>query len=78
MRSLIAAESRKLTTTRTPYLLLAGVIAMAVISVIDPGHSAGTFQKPFHEQTFVFFTALLTRVLILVLGIRAVTDEWRY
>lgn len=78
MRRLIAAEVKKLTTTRTTYLLLIGVIAMSVISVVDPGHSAATFAKPFHEQTFVFFTALLTRILILVLGIRAVTDEWRH
>jgi ABC-2 type transport system permease protein len=31
-----------------------------------------------HEQTFAFFTALLARVPVLVLGVRAVTDEFRH
>jgi ABC-2 type transport system permease protein len=78
MADLIAAEVKKLTTTRTLYLVLTGVIAMAVISVIDPDYGAATFEKPFHEHTFVFFASLLTRVLILVMGIRAITDEFRY
>lgn len=78
MKNLIAAEAKKLSTTRSVYFLLAGVILMAVMSVIDPDHSAATFDKPFHEQTFVFFTSLLTRVLILVLGIRVMSDEFRH
>jgi ABC-2 type transport system permease protein len=78
MRNLVAAEVKKLTTTRGLYLLLAGVVAMAITSVIDPERTAAAFSKPFHEQTFVFFTSLLTRILVLVLGIRAITDEFRH
>jgi ABC-2 type transport system permease protein len=78
MHRLVAAEVRKLTTTRTTYLLLAGVVAMALTSVVDPERSAGTFAQPFHEQTFVFFTSLLTRILVLVMGIRVITDELRH
>lgn len=78
MKRLIAAELKKLTTTRTIYLLFAGVVAIAMISTIDPDHSAATFEKPFHEQSFVFFSSLLTRILILVLGIRVMTDEFRH
>ncbi|HYO61457.1 MAG TPA: ABC transporter permease [Actinomycetota bacterium] len=78
MRDLIASELRKLTTTRLVYLLFAGVAALAVISVLDPGTGASTFERPFHEQTFLFFTSLLTRVVVLVMGIRAITDEFRH
>lgn len=78
MRKLVAAEIRKLTTTRAIYLLFAGVAVMAVVSVLDPGRSAATFAKPFHEQTFLFFTSFLARILVLVMGIRAITDELRY
>lgn len=78
MRKLVAAEVRKLSTTRSFYLLLAGVVVLALVSVVDPERSAATFAKPFHEQTFVFFTSLLTRILVLVMGIRAITDELRY
>ena len=78
MTSLIGAEFRKLFTTRTLYYVLAGVLAMAVVSVIDPEHTAASFERPFHEHTFLFFTSLLARVLILVLGIRAIADEYRH
>jgi len=78
MRGLIVAEYKKLTTTRATYLLLAGVIVVALVTVFDPGHDAATFERPFHEQTFVLYTALLTRILILIFGIRLVTDEFRH
>jgi ABC-2 type transport system permease protein len=78
MGSLIAAEFKKLLTTRSTYLLAAAVAVAGVVTVFDPGHDASTFAKPFHEQAFVLFTALITRIFILVLGIRAVTDEFRH
>ena len=78
MISLIGAELRKLTTTRGTYVLVAAAVVVSIVTVADPGHSARTFQKPFDEQTFLFFTSLLTRVLILIMGIRVVTDEFRY
>ena len=78
MRALIGAEWLKLRTTRTVYLLLAGVAALAVVTVMDPGYEASEFGKPFHEHTFVLFTSLLSRILIFVLGVRVVTDEFRH
>lgn len=74
----MGAEWRKLTTTRTIYLLLMGVAALAVVTVMDPGYEAAEFAKPFHEHTFVLFTSLLSRILIFVLGVRVVTDEFRH
>ena len=78
MKNLVAAEIKKISTTPSIYFLLVGISVMALMSVLDPGHSAATFDKPFHEQTFVLITSLLTRILILVLGIRAITDEFRH
>jgi ABC-type transport system involved in multi-copper enzyme maturation permease subunit len=78
MKNLISAELRKLTSTRWIYLLALGVVAMAVVSVLDPARDAATFEKPFHEQVFVLFAALLTRVLIFVMGVRVMTDEVRH
>jgi ABC-type transport system involved in multi-copper enzyme maturation permease subunit len=78
MKNLISAELKKLTSTRWIYLLGLGVVAMAVGSVLDPARDAATFEKPFHEQTFVLFAALLTRVLIFVMGVRVMTDETRH
>lgn len=78
MTTLIRAEWLKLRTTKTAYLLLAGVVALAVVTVLDPGYDATEFSRPFHEHTFVLFTSLLSRILIFVLGVRVVTDEFRH
>lgn len=78
MKRLVASELTKLRTTRMVYLMLIGVVALAGISVIDPERSAAAYDKPFHEHLFVLLTAMLTRVMILVVGIRAITDEFRH
>ena len=74
---LIRSELLKLRTTRTAYFLLAGLIGLSVITVLDAGF-VDTIEKPFDEQAFVFFTAMLARVLIVIFGIRLVTDEFRH
>ncbi|HEV2754567.1 MAG TPA: ABC transporter permease [Actinomycetota bacterium] len=78
MRDLVAAELKKLTSTRWIYLLAVGVVGLSVVSVLDPGRDAAMFEKPFHEQTFVLFASLLTRVLVFVMGVRVMTDELRH
>lgn len=75
---MVRAEIKKLSSTRSTYLLLIATVALAIVTVLDPGDGAATFTKPFNEQTFVFFTSLLVRVLVLVLGVRAITDEFRH
>ena len=78
MRALIRSEFLKLRTTRTVYLLFAGIVAISIVTVLDPNHSAATFDKPFNDQTFLLFTSMLTRLLIFVLGVRLITDEFRH
>ena len=78
MKALVRSEFLKLRTTRTAYYLLVGIVVLSIVTVLDPGHTAASFDKPFNEQMFVFFASMLTRLLILVLGIRLVTDEFRH
>jgi ABC-2 type transport system permease protein len=78
MNNLIRSESRKLITTRTVYLFAIAIVIVAVVTVVDPNRDPATYAKPFNEQPFVLFTTLLTRLLILVMGIRVITDEVRY
>jgi ABC-type transport system involved in multi-copper enzyme maturation permease subunit len=76
MKALLKSEFRKLLTTRTVYGFLLAMVAVAVVTVIDAPKADGA--DSLHEQQYVFFTGLLTRVLLLVLGIRIVTDEFRH
>jgi ABC-2 type transport system permease protein len=79
MRSLIKAELLKLKTTRTPFGLLAGAVGISILAVVAPGENAiQEFGRSLHEQQWMFFVGFLTRILLLVLGIRAITDEFRY
>ena len=77
MMALIRSEVLKLRTTKTVYFLLAGLIGLSVITVLDAGF-VDSIEKPFDEQPFVFFTAMLSRVLIVIFGIRLITDEFRH
>jgi ABC-2 type transport system permease protein len=79
MKSLIKTEFTKLVTTRTTLWLLVAAVAISVFAVIAPGeNTVAEFSKPFHEQQFVFIVGMLMRIFLLVIGIRAVTDEFRH
>lgn len=79
MRTAIAAEARKLTSTRGTYGLALGalaIVAVAVPSMVGDA-TAADLAKPLHRQALLF-PVMFTRLFVLVLGIRAVTDEFRY
>lgn len=79
MKDLIAAEILKLRTTRGASLLLLGAVAINIFTVVAPGESAlKEFTLPLHEQQAVLIVSMLMRILLLVLGIRAVTEEFRH
>ena len=73
------AELRKLTSTRTPYLLVAlGALVAVLTAVGADGNDAQEAAKPLWEQQSWLFTSLVSRLLFVVLGIRIVTEEFRY
>jgi ABC-2 type transport system permease protein len=79
MKRAIRAETLKLLTTRATFGILLGAVGINVLAFVAPGENIiSELSKPLHEQQSVFLVAFLMRVLILVLGIRAITDEWRY
>lgn len=79
MKRAVWAETLKLLTTRATFGFLLGAVAINVMAFVAPGENIiGELSKPLHEQQSVFLIGFLMRVLFLVLGIRAITDEWRY
>jgi hypothetical protein len=79
MTDQIRAEILKLRTTRGALLLLLGAVAINVFTVVAPGENALTeLAEPLHEQQAVLIASMLMRILLLVLGIRAVTEESRH
>lgn len=78
MNTLIRAEIRKLLTTRTFPLLMVGAVALVLTAVFTAaGQDASEFAKPLHRQQFVFLSTF-TRLLVVIVGIRMVTDEYRF
>lgn len=79
MISLVKAETRKLVTTRSAYGLLAGMLFLAGPGILLAGETeVPRLSAPLHEQVWFFITSGFTRLLVVVLGIKAVTDEFRY
>jgi ABC-2 type transport system permease protein len=79
MTDQIRAEILKLRTTRGALLLLLGAVAINIFTVVAPGENALVeLAEPLHEQQAVLIASMLMRVLLLVLGIRAVTEEFRH
>lgn len=78
MMKQVRAEVKKLLSTRTLMWLSAGAVAIALLSVWSVGgQTAAEYAKPLNEQQF-FFVATYTKILIVVLGIRIITDEYRF
>jgi ABC-type transport system involved in multi-copper enzyme maturation permease subunit len=79
MRSLIKAETRKLLTTRTAYGVLVAMLFLSGPGILLAGEtSVAELSKPLQEQIWFFVAAGFTRLLVVVLGIRSVTDEFRH
>lgn len=73
------AEFLKLVTTRSGAGTLIGAMLVAIAAFVTPGENVvEEIGRPLHEQQSMFLIGFLLRVLLLVLGIRAITDETRH
>ena len=78
MKAQFISELRKVRTTRTALLLTIGVVGICILAAVSVnGQSAAEFAKPLREQQY-FFLATFSKVLLVILGIRLVTDEFRF
>jgi ABC-2 type transport system permease protein len=81
MRNQIASEIRKLTSTRSAYWLLAGlvlVVAFGTASVVGADQMTTDLDAPLQHQPFLLFPMTVTTVFTMILGIRSFTDEFRH
>jgi ABC-2 type transport system permease protein len=79
MTGAIRSEFRKMLTVRTTYYLGGGAAALALLAVL--GSNAGQHldgSTPLAEQQSWFVTSLLTRLVFVLVGIRIITEEYRY
>jgi ABC-2 type transport system permease protein len=80
MKGQIISELRKLTTTRTAYLLLAAlvvVVGLGTVAVITDGPPTSVGVR-LERQAFVNLVLSITPLFALLLGIRSFTDEFRF
>jgi ABC-type transport system involved in multi-copper enzyme maturation permease subunit len=78
MKAQLVSEARKLLSTRAVYWFLLGAMGLSVMAVLSvSGQPASEVAKPLHEQQF-YFLSTFVKLLIVVVGIRLVTDEYRF
>jgi ABC-type transport system involved in multi-copper enzyme maturation permease subunit len=80
MRNQIASELRKLTTTRSVYLMLAGllaVVAIGTVAIVADTRPAD-LHWPLQHQAFLHVSLTIAPLFGLLLGLRSFTDEFRF
>ena len=80
MRNQIASEFRKLTTTRSIYAMLAGLIVIVGLGVVatTTDGEPGSLLSPLEHQVFFNVSLTIAPLFGLLLGLRSFTDEFRY
>ena len=80
MKRQIASEIRKLTTTRSVYAMLAGlivIVGLGVVATTTDGRP-GSLLAPLEHQVFLHVSLTIAPLFGLLLGLRSFTDEFRY
>lgn len=78
MKGLLSSELRKVATTSTFYWLLVGAVAFSLLAVSSlSGVDDAQLARPVEEQLFLFLGTFV-KVGFLILGIRVITDEFRF
>jgi len=80
MKNQIASEARKLTTTRSIYAMLAGLIVIVGLGVVatTTDGQPGSLLAPLEHQVFLHVSLTIAPLFGLLLGLRSFTDEFRY
>ena len=80
MRNQIASEFRKLATTRSVYLMLAGLVAIVGLGVVatTTDGEPGSLLAPLQDQVFLNVSLTIAPLFGLLLGLRSFTDEFRF
>jgi ABC-2 type transport system permease protein len=80
MTNQIASEFRKLTTTRSIYAMLAGLIVIVGLGVVatTTDGQPGSLLAPLEHQVFLHVSLTIAPLFGLLLGLRSFTDEFRY
>ena len=80
MRDQIASEFRKLTTTRSVYAMIGGLVAVVAIGVVAivTGGGSTDLQAPLEQQAFLHVSLTIAPLFGLLLGLRSFTDEFRF
>ena len=78
MKAQLVSELRKLVSTRTIYWFVLGAAGLMLMSVLSvSGQFGPETARPMQEQQF-FFLGTFVKLLIVVVGIRMMTDEYRF
>ena len=78
MNGLFTSEVRKIATTSTVYWLTAGAVAFSLMAVSSlSGQDESQMAQPIGEQLFLFLGTFV-KIGFLILGIRIITDEFRF
>lgn len=80
MRRQIASELRKLTSTRSVYTMLAGLLAFVTVGVIATVTDTDllSLTRPLEQQPFLWVPLTIAPLFALLLGLRSFTDEFRH
>jgi ABC-2 type transport system permease protein len=80
MRNQIASEVGKLTSTRSIYAMLAGLVAIVAIGVVatTTDGEPGSLIAPLEHQVFLNVSLTIAPLFGLLLGLRSFTDEFRF
>jgi ABC-2 type transport system permease protein len=77
MKALMVSEWRKLRTTKTAWLLGAATLAIAVITAFAASSGEFAAERPLFNP-ILRDMPVFVGLFVLVLGLRSVTDEFRY
>ena len=78
MKRQVGSEARKLTTARSVYAMLAGLLAIVAFGVVAIVSEGSPRPFPLEQQPFLHVAMTIAPLFGLLLGLRSFTDEFRF